>query len=139
MVFLQAVGADAVAELRFRMLLDVGFHPIPSLLVHPDLVAVHAHGQNALECLDVGKRFLKLLHAVRQRGLQFDELTVRVMRDIVLMGKDTKAYNILQSTIYQGAMYPASIVTPSILVEEMELIGTSAHEPLPVAQNPIFE
>ncbi len=73
------------------------------------------------------------------RGLQFDELTVRVMRDIVLMGKDTKAYNILQSTIYQDAFYPASIVTPSILVEEMELIGTTAHEPLPVAQNPIFE
>jgi predicted Zn-dependent protease len=73
------------------------------------------------------------------RGLEFDELSVRAMRDIVLMGKDTEAYNILQSTIYGDAYYPASIVTPSMLVEEMELVGTTTHEPMPVAQNPIFE
>lgn len=72
------------------------------------------------------------------RGLEFDEVSVRTLRDIVALGKDQTAYNIMQPTIFQDAYYPASIVTPSILVEEMELKATTVHEPKPVAQNPYF-
>jgi len=72
------------------------------------------------------------------RGLEFDEVSVRTLRDIVALGKDQTAYNIAQPTIFQDAYYPASIVTPSILVEEMELKATAVQEPKPIAQNPYF-
>ncbi|KPL07025.1 hypothetical protein AMJ86_06225 [bacterium SM23_57] len=72
------------------------------------------------------------------RGLEFDEVTVRTLRDIVALGKDAKAYNIVQPTVFEDSYYPASIVTPSILVEEMELKATTVHEPMPVADNPYF-
>ena len=73
------------------------------------------------------------------RGLEFDEVSVRTLRDIVALGKDQTAYNILQPTIFQDSYYPASIVTPSILVEEMELKGTTVQEPKPIAANPYFK
>jgi TldD protein len=73
------------------------------------------------------------------RGLEFDEVSVRTLRDIVALGKDQTAYNIVQPTIFQDSYYPASIVTPSILVEEMELKGTTVHEPKPIAANPYFQ
>ena len=72
------------------------------------------------------------------RGLEFDEVAIRTLRDIVALGKEAKAYNITQSTVFSDGYYPAAIVCPSILVEEMELKASGAQEPLPVAQNPIF-
>lgn len=72
------------------------------------------------------------------RGLEFDEVSVRALRDIVALGKDPKAFNITQSTVFRDGYFPAAIVTPSILVEEMELKASGAQEPLPVAENPIF-
>jgi predicted Zn-dependent protease len=72
------------------------------------------------------------------RGLEFDEVSVRALRDIVALGKDSKAYNITQSSVFRDGYFPAAIVTPSILVEEMELKAAGVQEPLPVAENPIF-
>ena len=72
------------------------------------------------------------------RGLTFDEVTIRNLRDIVAMGRDSRAYNLAQSTVFSGFRYTASIITPSILVEEMELKAGSLQEPLPVAGNPMF-
>jgi len=73
------------------------------------------------------------------RGLVFDEVTIRSLRDIGAMGKDSHAYNLTQTTIFSDFRYAASIVTPSILVEEMELKESTLQEPLPVTFNPIFE
>jgi predicted Zn-dependent protease len=72
------------------------------------------------------------------RGLTFDELSVMTLRTVAALGKDVKAYNMTQPTMYEESMYPASIITPSILVEEMELKASAAYEPTPVAENPIF-
>jgi TldD protein len=72
------------------------------------------------------------------RGLVFDEVSIRSLRDIVAMGKDTKVYNILQPAFRQF-QYFASIVSPSVLIEEMELKANSAQEPMPISSNPIFE
>jgi TldD protein len=73
------------------------------------------------------------------RGLGFDEVTVRSLRDIVAMGKDTRAYNLQQPFLGgSGTSYPASIITPSILVEEMELKSVAVQEPSLVEKNPIF-
>ena len=71
------------------------------------------------------------------RGLVFDEVTIRNLRDIVAMGKDAKGYNILQKTVFQHLMYPTTIVVPSILVEEIELKGGQQREPLPLSDNPL--
>lgn len=73
------------------------------------------------------------------RGLVFDEVTVRNLRDIVAMGDDYQIYNMTQSVVYEDFHYSSTIVTPSILVEEMELKGVSVREPLPISANPIFE
>lgn len=72
------------------------------------------------------------------RGLQFETITIRVLRDIAAMGKDVNVYNLMHQTVFSRFEYPASIITPSILVEEMELNGGGVREPLPVAENPIF-
>ncbi len=73
------------------------------------------------------------------RGLVFDEVSIRNLRDIIAMGKEEHVYNILQDTPFQGYGYAAAIVTPAILVEEMELKMALTREPLPISQNPIFD
>ncbi len=73
------------------------------------------------------------------RGLEFDEVTIRNLRDIVAMGKDTKVYNYLQPTIFSNFKYLASITTPSILIEEMELKGGGLREPKPLTLSPFSE
>jgi len=72
------------------------------------------------------------------RGLVFDEVTIRSLKDIVAFGKDDRAYNMMVNAGFTDALYPASIVTPSVLVEEMELKSSPVTEPLPKAQNPLF-
>jgi predicted Zn-dependent protease len=72
------------------------------------------------------------------RGLIFDEVSIRSLKDIVAMGKDEHLCSVLQPTVIPQLEYPASIVTPSILVEEMELKSNPAHEPLPLSANPMF-
>ncbi len=72
------------------------------------------------------------------RGLEFDEVSMMTLRNIAVLGKDSQVYNLTQPSVLSGSYYPAAIVTPSILVEEMELKGTSSFEPLPITKNPIF-
>lgn len=72
------------------------------------------------------------------RGLVFDEVSVRTLRDLSALGAQATAYNLEQPFASPGMSYPASIVTPDILVEEMELKAGAVHEPLPVAGNPMF-
>lgn len=73
------------------------------------------------------------------RGLGFDEVSVRSLRDIVALGKDSQLYHVMQPIPGMGGYYLASIVTPAILVEEMELTSAAVHEPLTVEKNPIFQ
>ncbi len=70
------------------------------------------------------------------RGLVFDEVTVRAMRDVGMMGDDPRLYNLRLST--PASSIAASIITPSILVEEIDLKEDSAREPLPLSGNPMF-
>ena len=73
------------------------------------------------------------------RGLGFDAVSVRSLRDITALGADTKVYNLLQPGSGVGGYQQVSIITPSILVEEMELKSAGVHEPLTVEKNPIFD
>jgi TldD protein len=73
------------------------------------------------------------------RGLGFDEVTVRSLRDITALGKDGQLYNVYQRFPGLDVTYLASIITPSILVEEMELKSVAVHEPLMVEKNPLFK
>src|SRR5450830_506741 len=50
-----AFRTGAVAEERFGMLSYVTFQLLPTLLVIPDLLAVHADGNDAFELLHLGK------------------------------------------------------------------------------------
>jgi TldD protein len=73
------------------------------------------------------------------RGLGFDEVSVRSLRDVVALGADAQAYNLLQPVTGFGGYQKVSIITPSILVEEMDLKSAGVREPLTVEKNPIFE
>ncbi len=72
------------------------------------------------------------------RGLTFDEVSIRTLRDIAAMGKDAPVVNLMLPTEIMDARYPATISTPSILVEEMELKADTEREPLPLSENPLF-
>lgn len=72
------------------------------------------------------------------RGLVFDEVSMRTMRDVGLMGDDPRLTNLRLASLSSMIMIPASIVTPSILVEEMDLKEDSARETLPLSSNPMF-
>ncbi|MCC6964499.1 MAG: hypothetical protein IT585_14700 [candidate division Zixibacteria bacterium] len=52
------------------------------------------------------------------RGLQFSSVTSRILRDIVQTDNSRYVYNYLIGNDYE---MPATIVTPAVLVEEMEL------------------
>ena len=56
-MFFQAFGTQAVAEFCIRVFGNVFFEPFPALPVIPDLVTMHADGQDALESLDMRQRF----------------------------------------------------------------------------------
>jgi predicted Zn-dependent protease len=73
------------------------------------------------------------------RGLVFDDVSIRSLRDVSALGEDATARNVIQPLGVQDAHYLAAIVTPSILVEEMELKAGTVHEPMPVTANPMFE
>jgi predicted Zn-dependent protease len=50
------------------------------------------------------------------RGLSIEEMSVRMLRDVVAAGKDYSVNNLLA----RGNL-PASVVAPSLLFEEIEL------------------
>jgi len=72
------------------------------------------------------------------RGLVFDEVSIRTLRDIAAMGADADVVNVMQPAGMMGFVYPLSVVTPSILVEEMELKAGASMEPLPLSAAPGF-
>ena len=69
------------------------------------------------------------------RGLAFDELSIRTLRDIYATGKEPALTNIEQS-VGPGMYYRMAVVTPDILVEEMEFTASSASEPAMVGGRP---
>jgi TldD protein len=72
------------------------------------------------------------------RGLDFSAVTTRVLRDICATGDADFVYNSLFRDD-QGNQYPISIVTPSILVEEMELIADDTKpRKLPIVKHPFY-
>ena len=77
------------------------------------------------------------------RGAQFGNLSLRLLRDIEATGDDTKSYllfsgsNVLRSPDNTDL---CTIVTPSILVGEVELTKPSKQTTLPpILKNPYFE
>jgi len=57
-------------------------------------------------------------HEVPVRNLEFDNVTVRILRDILQTGNKQYVYNYMLGDDYE---MPASIVCPAVLIEEMEL------------------
>ena len=72
-VRLQALGADAVAELRFRVLTQVLLNLLPLVAVVANPRAVRAHRQPPPKALDIRQRLLEIDDAGSQRALQADD------------------------------------------------------------------
>jgi TldD protein len=70
------------------------------------------------------------------RGLTFDEVSVRSLRDIYAFGKEARLTNMSQGVGGPGMDYRMAVVTPDILVEEMEFTSSSAGEPMMVGGRP---
>jgi predicted Zn-dependent protease len=77
------------------------------------------------------------------RGAQFSNLTMRVLRDITATGNDMAAYPMvtMNSIGYShSAPVLSTVVTPSILVQEVELQKSSKQtELLPILKDPYFQ
>jgi TldD protein len=82
-------------------------------------------------------------HEELVRGAEFDNLTMRVLRDIEATGDDSQAYPVLSvspALLDGGGPQTSTIVTPSLLVREVELQKPSRQNELPpVMKNPYFE
>jgi predicted Zn-dependent protease len=72
------------------------------------------------------------------RGLVFDEVTVRAMRDVGMLGDDPQLTNLRLGSRSSSVIIPASIVTPSILVEEIDLKEETTRETVLLSSNPMF-
>lgn len=55
------------------------------------------------------------------RGMEFEGMTVRTLKDIMAVADDTHVYNFMMGRNFE---MPASIVSPSVLIEEIELKKT---------------
>jgi predicted Zn-dependent protease len=77
------------------------------------------------------------------RGAQFSNLTMRVLRDIEATGNDTNAYSVISmANIMSTHSTPelSTVVTPSILVREVEVQKPSKQTELPpILKNPYFD
>jgi len=83
--------------------------------------------------IDVAKEEVTLI-----RGLDFADVTTRVLRDIIAVGTEDYVYNFLYRD-ENGNAYPMSVVAPTVLVEEMDLEGTDATSTkLPILSHPFF-
>lgn len=74
------------------------------------------------------------------RGCQFSAVTLRSMRDIVAVGENEHVHNFLSAMTPWGSGIATSVVSPSILVEEMEMKKASGetHKP-PILVNPFYD
>jgi len=84
--------------------------------------------------IDVETKTVELI-----RGLTFSSVTPRVLRDIVASGNEDFVYNFVFWD-EEGNAYPMSVITPSILVEEMDIetSGKKARK-LPILNHPYFK
>jgi predicted Zn-dependent protease len=73
------------------------------------------------------------------RGADIFDLTVRELRQILAAGNDAHAFNILLGNGHQGDGVPASIVVPSVLLDEIDLRkGTTSKERPSLITHPYF-
>ncbi len=74
--------------------------------------------------------------------VEFEGITMRALRDIVLTSDKSEVYNFFQSNpyTYSGGIYPTSIISPSaVLVGEIELKKTDKKpDKLPYLKHPFF-
>lgn len=76
-------------------------------------------------------------HEELVRGLEFANVTVRLLRDILQTDNQQHVYNYLIGDDYE---MPASIVCPSILLEEVELKqGETKNQKPPIVSSPLSE
>jgi predicted Zn-dependent protease len=75
------------------------------------------------------------------RGWEFSSVTLRSMRDVIAAGGERYVYNFMSRMAPWGnGAIPTSIVSPSVLVEEMELKKVSGETPKPpILANPFFD
>ncbi|CAM6006235.1 unnamed protein product [Sphagnum balticum] len=77
------------------------------------------------------------------RGAPFGNITMRILRDIDSVGDDTKAYTQCGATkvfALSSNLENSTIITPSILVREVELQESPKESPHPpYSKNPYFE
>ena len=70
------------------------------------------------------------------RGLQFDEVSIRSLRDISAVGNDEVLHNFYQPTVFFTPTM-VSMVSPSYLIDEMELKALQEQEPMYKSARPV--
>ena len=78
-------------------------------------------------------------HTEPIRGLKFEGVIYKTLRDIVLSSEEKVVNSFIRRGLFAGEL-PISIVAPSVVIEEMELIQAGAKpKKLPIVPHPYFE
>lgn len=70
------------------------------------------------------------------RGVTFDDVSIRALRDVFAMNGEPELTNLVATVGTSGMHYRIAVVTPDILVEEMEFKSAAASEPTMVGARP---
>ncbi len=85
-----------------------------------------------------GYRLYQDGHTEPIRGLRFEGVTYRTLRDIVSSSEQEVVYNFLRRGQFDGEL-SISVVTPAVVVEEMDLVEAETKpKKLPVVPHPYF-
>lgn len=86
--------------------------------------------------LNIYKLNLKANSIELIKGLDFSQVTPRILRDIVITGDTEYVYNFVYRDD-NGNEYPVSVVAPAVLIEEMDLVQKKGEIPkLPIVSRP---
>ena len=86
-----------------------------------------------------GYRLYQDGHTEPIRGLKFEGVSYRTLRDIVLSSKQEVVYSFLEQGQFGGEL-PVSVVAPAVVVDEMDLVEAETKpKKLPVVPHPYFK
>ena len=70
------------------------------------------------------------------RGIAFDDVSIRSLRDIFAMGTEPQMVNLSASVGGSDMGHRVAVITPDILIEEMEFKASAAGEPMMIGARP---
>ncbi|MFV0387291.1 MAG: metallopeptidase TldD-related protein, partial [Pyrinomonadaceae bacterium] len=113
----ESKGGKSFAELKQQLMDECKAQGVPFGIILRDNNSTYgSFGATMVYRVDVKTGNEELM-----RGASISDFSVRELRDILAAGNDPYPFNLLVNSSYNGTGTPASVVAPSVLVEEIYL------------------